>query len=142
MFQSLNRDRGLSNPWCGPWGAPASLLFQSLNRDRGLSNTMTILINFSHPLFQSLNRDRGLSNIASDQATIWAGDRFQSLNRDRGLSNPWIGPGSRRMATGFNPSIGIGGFQTPRASTLALSRAWFQSLNRDRGLSNLGRWLN
>ncbi len=39
-------------------------------------------------------------------------DKFQSLNRDRGLSNEKIQFGTYINFTSFNPSIGIGGFQT------------------------------
>ncbi len=87
------------------------LRFQSLNRDRGLSNSQATTWALSEATFQSLNRDRGLSNCASIDVQSWA-------------------------SIGFNPSIGIGGFQT-RAKAYARDRSHvFQSLNRDRGLSN------
>ncbi len=62
VFQSLNRDRGLSNRlWL--YDQARAWAFQSLNRDRGLSND-TLAYSLMIPKeFQSLNRDRGLSNI-------------------------------------------------------------------------------
>ncbi len=68
--------------------------FQSLNRDRGLSNHDWATIEGYNKRFQSLNRDRGLSNIVR----ISLGDLvkvFQSLNRDRGLSNGRLSGGVR-----------------------------------------------
>ncbi len=110
-FQSLNRDRGLSNQVIPSMAVP-SAKFQSLNRDRGLSNESsgqpaTVL---PQP-FQSLNRDRGLSNSCA-ALMPWASSQFQSLNRDRGLSNILATGRATVWAAGFNPSIGIGGFQT------------------------------
>ncbi len=91
---------------------PRSDKFQSLNRDRGLSNERPMSRRRMRDLFQSLNRDRGLSNFIFHQFIERAGIGF----------NPSIGIGGFQTCSGemnksypqcgFNPSIGIGGFQT------------------------------
>ncbi len=110
MFQSLNRDRGLSNGYRGR-DADIFIEFQSLNRDRGLSNEGFINLDLpDFDMFQSLNRDRGLSNVAASCSHTFAL-----------CFNPSIGIGGFQTTRGwwpaakaacFNPSIGIGGFQT------------------------------
>ena len=64
-------------------------------------------------------------------------DEFQSLSRDSWWSNSTPGISRERRPTGFNPSVGILGGQTPNRHAAHGRRTAFQSLSRDSWWSNL-----
>ncbi len=114
QFQSLSRDKRLSDTGTCPACGKEYRLFQSLSRDKRLSDLTRPLLIPHLREFQSLSRDKRLSDMPWEQAHLW----LWGFNPSVGIKGFQTRAGWAKSAAlwRFNPSVGIKGFQTALAA--------------------------